>query len=279
MRYKFIHLIWLVRAIVMGMGLTWLPVEAYEGLTNVDVEVSYWLYLLVSVAVGLLVFVVDGHFVGGFLKSKLVISSNSFDTRIMIKFGNIFDQDGVKAIAVNNFFDSIVDDALVSRRSLHGEVIERYWRGNSAQWQKDIYDDLGDRKFENIPRENGNRRRYQIGTTARATAQDEEFLFVALGETNPDDNVANATAASLISSVRELLVRARAVCANRPLNLPLMGSGLSRVGGKNAVLVDLILTAIFEETKANKVADSIVLVLPVDKRSEIDLGETQRSWS
>ena len=200
-------------------------------------------------------------------------------TRITIQFGNLFDQDGVKAIAVNNFFDSIVDDDLVSRRSLHGEVIERYWRGNSVQWQKDIYDDLGDRKCEKIARAKGNSRRYPIGTTARATARGEEFLFVALGETNPDNNVANATAATLISSVRELLVRAREVGANRPLNLPLMGSGLSRVGGTNAVLVNLILTAIFEETKSNKVTDSIVLVLPVDERSEIDLGETKRSWS
>ena len=224
-------------------------------------------------------FIIDGHCVGGFLKKKIVISSNSFDTNITIKFGNIFAQEGVKAIAVNNFFDSIVDDDLVSRRSLHGEVIQRYWNGNSVRWQAQVDDDLNDEEFDEIPRAKGNVRRYKIGTTARASAGDEEFLFVALGETNLDDNVSHATAASLIASVREMLVRARAVCANRPLNLPLIGSGLSRVGIKNAVLVDLILTAIFEETKARKVTDSIVLVLPAGKRAEIDLGETQRNWS
>ena len=279
LRYKVVNLVWLARAIFMGMGITWLPIEAYEGLTNADFKVSYCYYLLGSVAIGLSLFIFDGHFVGGFLKKKIVISSNSFDTHITIKFGNIFDQKGVKAIAVNNFFDSIVDDDLVSKRSLHGEVIEQYWHGNSEQWQEQVYDDLSDKGYDEIQRAKGNNRRYKNGTTARACAYDEEFLFVALGETNPDDNVSHATAASLIASVREMLVKARAVCANRPLNLPLIGSGLSRVGVKNAVLVDLILTAIFEETKAHKVTDSIVLVLPAGKRAEIDLGETQRSWS
>ena len=85
LRYTFTHLIWLVRAIVMGMGFTWLPIEAYEGLKNVDVTISYCLYLLVSLAVGLAVFVIDGYFVGGFLKNKVVISSNSFDTRAACK--------------------------------------------------------------------------------------------------------------------------------------------------------------------------------------------------
>ena len=273
------HAIWLTRAIVMGMGFTWLPIEAYEGVTNADIKVSYWCYLLGSVAVGVLVFVVDGHFVGGFLKRRIVITSNSFDTRITVTFGDLFAHKGVKAIAVNNFFDSIVDDDLVSRRSLHGEAIERFWRGNSVQWQQQVYEDLGDKEFEEVPRAKGNSRRYEIGTTARATAKDEEFLFVALGETDPENNVTYATAASLIIAVRGLVVRARSVCANRPLNLPLIGSGLSRVGVKNAVLVDLMLTAIFEETKARKVTDSIVLVLPVEKRAEIDLGEIQRSWS
>ena len=279
LRYNLVNLVWLARAIFMGMGITWLPIEAYEGLMNADIKLSYCYYLYGSVAIGLLVFIIDGHCVGGFLKKKIVISSNSFDTNITIKFGNIFAQEGVKAIAVNNFFDSIVDDDLVSRRSLHGEVIERFWNGNSVRWQAQVDDDLNDEEFDEIPRAKGNVRRYKIGTTARASAGDEEFLFVALGETNLDDNVSHATAASLIASVREMLVRARAVCANRPLNLPLIGSGLSRVGIKNAVLVDLILTAIFEETKARKVTDSIVLVLPAGKRAEIDLGETQRNWS
>ena len=58
-----------------------------------------------------------------------------------------------------------------------------------------------------------------------------------------------------------------------------MGSGLSRVGIKNNILVDLILTAIFEETKNNKVTSEIRIVLPKEKASEINLGSLQKEWS
>jgi hypothetical protein len=57
-----------------------------------------------------------------------------------------------------------------------------------------------------------------------------------------------------------------------------MGSGLARVGIKNAILVDLLLVAIFEESQASKVTDSITIVLPLEKKPEIDLGAISRDW-
>ena len=278
-RYCSVHLAFLSRAVLMAMGLLWLPIEAYEGLTNADIELPYWTYLLGSVSLGFLIFTLDGHFVGGFLKNEILISSNTFDTKILVTFGNLFDQEGWMAIAVNDFFDCIVDDDLVSRNSLHGEVITRYWRGDGNTWKDQIYSDLHDNEFELIDRTKGNVKRYRTGTTARANSGNSHFLFVALGKTNIDDNVTQSTAESLIVAVRQMLVRARSVCANQRLNVPLFGSGLSRVGIKSSVLVDLILTAIIEETKMSKITDTIVLVLPSDKKTEIDLGEIVRSWS
>ena len=72
---------------------------------------------------------------------------------------------------------------------------------------------------------------------------------------------------------------ARSVCADEPLNIPLMGSGLSRVGIKGNILIHLILTAIIEETKINKVTSEIRIVLPEDKASEICLNTLQKDWS
>ena len=216
---------------------------------------------------------------GGFLKNQVVITSNSFDTKILVKFGDLFAEKGWKAIAVNDFFDSVVDDEIVSRNSLHGEVIMRDWHGDARRWQEQVYDDLGDVEYESTPRPKGNVKRYKIGTTVRANSNDNHYLFVALGKTNVGDNVTHATAASLVCAVRQLLVRARSVCANQPLILPLFGSGLSRVGVKSVVLVDLILAAVFEETKVSKITDTIVVVLPNEKKSELDLGEIMRGWN
>ena len=260
------------------MGALWLPIEAYVGLSITDLLIPFWAFLLASVVIGTGLFFVDGHFATGFLKREIIISSNSFDPTVVVKFGDLFKQNGWKAVAVNNFFDSIVDDDLVSQSSLHGQVITEFWFGNSTKWQNQVNEDLKTLKFEEVGRLKSNTKKFPVGTTAKASSKEHNFLFVALSETNINNNVAYATAESLMRAVRGLLAKARSVCSNQPLNIPLMGSGLSRVGIKNAILVDLILTAIFEETKQSKVTSSIIIILPKEKRRDINLGAISRDW-
>ena len=262
----------------MAMGALWLPIEAFEGLSNQDVRVPYSIYLLNSFILSILIFLADGYLISGFLKRKITILSNSFDTTITVRFGDIFSYHGWTAISVNDFFDSIVDDDLVSRRSLHGAAILQFWRGDSHSWERQVHDDLESLDYEYVPRKKGNRKKYSIGTTARASASHHDFLFVALSQTNIDDNVTRARVEDLLVAVRGLLVKGRAVCASKPLNIPLLGSGLSRVGIKSEILVDLILAVVFEETKLSKITDSIVIVLPMGRRAEIDLRAISRRW-
>ena len=193
-------------------------------------------------------------------------------------FGYLFEKKGWMAIGVNDFFDSVVDDDLVSSNSLHGHVIRTYWADDSSAWQEQVDNSLDGIKSKKSKRDKGNTKRFPIGTTANAEVDGQKFLFVALGKTKKADNVVNARAESLICAVRGMLKRARVVCSNEPLCIPLMGSGLARVGIKNAILVDLILAAIFEESQQSKVTDSITIILPNEKFSEINLGAIQRDW-
>lgn len=126
---------------------------------------------------------IDGLRLNGYLKRKITIVSNSFDTTITVKFGNIFRHEGWKAISVNNFFDSIVDDDLVSRTSLHGKVINTFWSGDSEAWQREVDSDLLETKCENVQRKKGNSRRFSVGTTASSSSKAQNFLFVVLGQT------------------------------------------------------------------------------------------------
>ena len=268
----------IARSILISMGALWLPIEAYEGLSNTDANLPYYGFVVLSVIVGVALFFLDGYFLTGFLKSRVSITSSGFDTKIAITFGDLFAQDGWKAIGVNDFFDSIVDGDLVSPKTLHGQVINTYWPEDREGWQRQINTSQTTEPLEKVSRAKGNERRFPIGTTAIATSGDQKMLFVALGKTDKTSNVTTASAESLIRAVRGLLQKARAVCANEPLYIPLMGSGLGRVGIKNAILVDLILAAIFEETKQSKITGLITIVLPVDKKSEINLANFSRDW-
>ena len=272
------HWVPFLRSIFVATGALWLPLEAYEGLTNSDVNLQFAHFAGFVVALGVTFFLVDGNYLAGYLKRSITIQSNSFDSKVIVKFGDLFKMNGWKAIGVNDFFDNVVDEDLVSSNSLHGHVLNAYWKNDSKDWQRQIDQSLRGAKSKKTQREKGNTRRYPIGTTATAKANSQRFLFVALGRTNHMDNVVSASTESLIRAIRGMLGRARIVCSNEALHIPLMGSGLARVGIKNAILVDLILAAIFEETKLSKVTDSITIVLPEEKSSEINLGAIGRDW-
>ncbi|MEO9738410.1 MAG: macro domain-containing protein, partial [Lentilitoribacter sp.] len=249
------------RSILIAMGLLWLPIEAYEGLSNSEAKLPFGCFILLSSLAGSGFYFLDGHYLTGNLKKRVEIKNHGLDTKIYIEFGDLFAQKGWKAIGVNDFFDSIVDEDLVSSKSLHGHTIRTFWPDDRADWQKQIDTSLKNDKPTKENRAKGNDRRFSIGTTGCATVGDNKFLFVALGRTDGSNNVTTASAETLICAVRGMLAKARAVCSYDPLSIPLMGSGLARVGIKTSVLVDLILAAVLEETKQAKVTGTITIVL------------------
>lgn len=228
---------------------------------------------------GLATFLVDGFFRRGFLLRTVQIPSSDPDCKVTIKFGDIFDEKGWRAVGVNDFFDSTVDDDLVSTNSLNRKTITRFWGGNVKDWERQIDSCLKRLDYSSETRERGRERRYPIGTTARAFSGNDKFLFVALAKTNAETNVASGDTEMVIRAVRGMAREARAACSLEPLVVPLLGSGLARTGIKNSVLVDMILAAIFEESREGRITGDIRVVLPKDKASQINLKNHVRNWS
>ena len=269
----------LLRSILGSFGAIFLILEAFEVLTDGNVKVPFVLFILIGLLPGVIFFLVDGYKISGFLRREVEIPNPGNDTKIVVKFGNLFAEEGWKAIGVNDFFDSIVDEDLVSSQSLHGYVLKTYWHENRSDWDKQISSSLRLRQGVRESRSKGNRLRYQIGTTGRACTKDQKFLFVALGKTDTTDNVTSANAELLIKAVRGMISEARAACSLEPLVIPLMGSGLARVGIKNSVLLDLIVTAVLEESRNGRVTNEIKIVLPEDKSHHINLKNHIRNWA
>jgi hypothetical protein len=266
------------RSVFGSFGLLFLIIESYEVLSDRNLTCPYSAFLLIGTILGGSFFLLDGYYLNGFLKKEVTIPVSSGSTKLTVKFGDIFAEPGWKAIGVNDFFDSKVDGELVSPRSLHGHVIRRYWDGDSELWAQQIAGSIKPTKLEKVQRTKGNCLRYPIGTTAKATKEDQKFLFVALTKTNPENHVAQANVELLICAVRGLLQEARAACSYEPLVLPLMGSALARVGVKNSMLVDLIIAAIQEETLKGQITREINIVLPVELRTNINLKNYVRNW-
>ncbi|MEM6384648.1 MAG: macro domain-containing protein [Pseudomonadota bacterium] len=267
------------RSLLWALGAIFLPLEAYEVLKNGDITLSLPGFLAVALIPGTVLFFLDGYLFSGFLRREVTIPNPTNDTKIRLKFGNIFEEQGWKAIGANDFFDSIVDEDLVSSKSLHGHVLSTYWQGDREDWRNQVNASLRNVQGTKESRPKGNRLRYPIGTTARACTADQKFLFVALGKTDAANNVTSANAEILIKAVRGMAAEARAACSMEPLSVPLMGSGLSRVGIKNSALVDLIITAILEEGRDGQITGEVNIVLPEAKAHEINLKNHVRNWT
>lgn len=44
-------------------------------------------------------------------------------TTLIVKSGDIFEEDGLRAIAFNEYFDTTVDDKIIAKKSLNGQFI------------------------------------------------------------------------------------------------------------------------------------------------------------
>lgn len=273
------HWMPITRSILIAMGLLWLPIEAYEGLSNKEASLPYGFFVALSVTVGIGFYFLDGYRLTGFLRDRIEIKNHGLDTKIFVEFADLIGRKGWIAIAVNDFFDSNVDEDLVSSNSLHGHILSKFWPDNRDDWKKQIKSSLKGELTTKEIRSKGNNLRYPIGSTGCAIAGNNKFLFVAFGKTDSSNNVTNASAESLICAVRGMLTKARAACSYEPLSIPLMGSGLSRTGIKKSVLVDLMIAAILEETRQAKVTSTITVVLPVSLEGEINLQNYLRNWN
>lgn len=274
----FSYLSHLCKAYFSSLGTIWLFVQIHDEFISPKIQCSLLILLAFAFIIAIGLFFINGYFFEGFLKKSIVLKIHA--TNIIIKFGDLFKQDGWKAIAVNDFFDSEVDDMHVSAKSLHGIVLNKFWKNNITNWDQQVSASLIDIKsLGNISKKTGKSAQHKIGTTAITKINNECFLCVALSKTNTYNLQASTNPAELYQAIIGLLKKSREVCAWDPLNIPLLGSGLARVGLKANMIVQLILIAIYEESKKGEITKEIRIILPKDKKDEINLNNILKDWS
>lgn len=175
-------------------------------------------------------------------KNKIKLFKSGERHSVFVHYGDIFDDKiiGKKTercnivIAVNRCFDTIVDDDLISSKSLHGILFKRLY-------QEDIYDQNSlyqaiqnyfqtnsIKSTEIISKKNkrkGNNERYPIGTIAEIKINATKRTYFLLGLTRFNKNLhAELTDVEF----DEALVKLLRFCSDRsqgfPVVMPLIGS-------------------------------------------------------
>ena len=209
--------------------------------------------------------------------SKIEIDVAHTNTTIEILFGDLFTQDGVRAIAVSEFFESKLGKP-VSDRSLHGIFLKRCFGGHPESYDKQIEEQLWNTEGTEVSKSEGKTKCYPIGTTAIVNVDQDRYLLFAFTKADPETCKAYTDVTMMWVALSRLWERARIEVGGEPLNVPLVGSGLSGLGLPTRDLLNLIILSAITETKAQQITTRIRIVLRRDRFEALDLREVKSHW-
>lgn len=209
--------------------------------------------------------------------SGIVIKVATTNTTIEVLFGNLFAFDGLRTIAATEFFESELG-APVSDKSLHGIFLKKCFGGGVQAFDKQIKDQLKAVESVSVSKSDGKNLSYPIGTTALIRVDSDRYIVFALSKADPATCKAYSDVTMMWTAIHNLWERARIEAGGHPLNLPLVGGGISGIGLPTRDLLNLLILSAITETKAREITQRIRIVLHPERFEEIDLRDVKQHW-
>ncbi|HEY4144594.1 macro domain-containing protein [Pinirhizobacter sp.] len=213
-----------------------------------------------------------------FKPSRVALPIPNSNTCLEILFGDLFEQDGIRLISVNDHFDSEIGKP-VSDKSLHGLFLKRCFGGHPESFDLQVDKELKGIAFNTTAKTEGKTKAYAIGTTAVVGVNQDAYLLFVLTHSDPQTSKASSDVTLLWSALGEAWGRARIEAGGRPVNLPLVGSGLSGIGLPTRDLLNLLILSAITKTKEKEIAGRIRIVLHRDRFDDVDLRDVKKYWS
>lgn len=147
-------------------------------------------------------------------------------TTVVIKSGDIFKEDGLKAIAFNEYFDTRVDDKIIAKKSLNGQFILNHI-DDVDKLNSDIEsdDDLKNSIIgKGVKRKQGKTTKYKLGSSILI---DDEYILTAFSRFNKN-NQAELTIQEYVNFLLTFWNEINRLYAQRSVTVPIFGSGITR---------------------------------------------------
>lgn len=190
------------------------------------------------------------------------------NTEVEVKVGNLFNFDGVKVIPFDEYFDTEVDDKVISRSSLNGIFLERNAEHRDlilrtiAEPQQCIFGE---------PKDVGGRLRYQLGTVKSF----DDYALLAF--THMDEcNRAHLERGQYEECLLNMWDELDRMYAGRRVVLPLLGSGITRFKGAQPSEDDLLRCILCTlRASGRRFKDGVLIVLTKKTADKMRLYEVK----
>jgi hypothetical protein len=205
-------------------------------------------------------------------RNELVLQINK--TEIVVRFGDIFEErEGLKVIAFNEYFDTIVDNNLISETSLNGQYIKRKYGKRIAELDEIISQDNYLRRVSlgNITDKfSGKTMKYPLGTVCEVNG----YLLVALTHFDKN-NKAYLSVDEYISALLNFWNEIDRVYAGRTIKTPLLGSGITRFSKYETITDQELLEILIWTFKISRIkmtySSRVEIILYKQKKENINL--------
>jgi hypothetical protein len=185
---------------------------------------------------------------------------------LVVRCGDLFEQKDASLVAgFGDTFDTATDgDAVISRASVQGQLLDRVYGGDRVQLDRALTRALAGvqpLKVENgRDKPKGKRRRYPVGTVA-SLPLDGRRVFAVVHCRQDLDLVTHSSAGEFRHALEQLWVSVRKQGLLRPVAMPLLGAGLSRVGLSQEQLMIMIIDTFLKSCEDERCAPELRIVL------------------
>ena len=177
------------------------------------------------------------------------ITLNINNSSLEIEKGDIFEEEGFKIIAFNEFFDTQVDDVVLSKNTINGKYILRFYP-LSSELDSIISADShsAEQIIDEVQRKAGKKSKYKLGTIIK---NGEYFLlaFTRFDENNRAFLEINDYIGCLMNMWNECDIH----YGGNTVVLPLLGSGITRFRGYENITDQELLETIIWTFKVSRI--------------------------
>lgn len=200
------------------------------------------------------------------------------DLTIEVVIGDIFKCTGDFIIASTTSFDTSLEDNTVSKKTLIGQFIMRYFNQNSNNvlLNQQIDNSLENEIFDPIPADwVGKKRKYRIGTVVKVRFENRNCYMVAINNKNRHGNV--ETHENSFDDLKIALSNTWEYVEKRgelsELIIPLMGTGSGRIKEKRIDVFKAIIDSFIASNSSCTICKKLTICIYPPDLKNFDLAE------
>jgi hypothetical protein len=224
-----------------------------------------WIFIVILVIIYMVIWV--------WANKLKKVDINVEGSEVTIKVGDIFLEPGLKVIAFNEYFDTIVDNKLIAENSLNGIFIQKHLSDTISELDHHIDNysfDKSEILNKNKERRIGKNLRYQIGTICVY----KDFLLAAFTKFDTD-NKAVLTMPEYLEFLINFWDKVNNVYGQQSVSTPVFGSGITRIKGHKTIsdedLLKIMLWTFRISEMRFKYPAKLTIVIHKDKIDKINL--------